>query len=171
MSAAPPLWMADLSRDPNAHRVNDLVTIRIDESLSATGSADSNVNKASSADAKVPSPASDVTSKIFPIATETKFAGSGATTRTTQLTATMTARVIEVLPNGDLAVEGVREVDINGDKSVVVLSGVIRPTDIQPGNLISSASVGQLRIESLSQGLIKDSLQPGWLVRALNKVF
>jgi flagellar L-ring protein precursor FlgH len=171
MPAAPPLWMADLARDPNAHRVNDLVTIRVEESLSATGSADSNVNKASSGDVKLPTPASKVFSKVFPVSTDTKFAGSGATTRTTELTATLTARVMEVLPNGDLAIEGVREVDINGDKSVVVLSGVVRALDIQPGNLVASSSIGQLRIQSLSQGLIKDSLQPGWLVRALNKVF
>ena len=53
LPAPPGLWMADLTSDPNARRVNDLVTIRVVESLSATGSADSTVNKkASSADVK-----------------------------------------------------------------------------------------------------------------------
>jgi flagellar L-ring protein precursor FlgH len=83
----------------------------------------------------------------------------------------LTARVAEVLPNGDLVIEGIREVDINGDRNVVVLTGVIRPEDIQPGNVIMSPQIGQLRIRSLSQGLIRDSLEPGWLVRILNKVF
>ena len=54
---------------------------------------------------------------------------------------------------------------------LVVLSGVVRPIDIQPGNVIPSTMVGQLRIRSLSAGLVKDSLTPGWLIRALNKVF
>jgi flagellar L-ring protein precursor FlgH len=83
----------------------------------------------------------------------------------------LTARVSEVLPNGDLVIEGIREVDINGDRNVVVLTGVIRTADIQPGNVIVSTHIGQLRIRSLSQGLIHDSLEPGWLVRILNKVF
>jgi flagellar L-ring protein precursor FlgH len=83
----------------------------------------------------------------------------------------MTARVTEVLPNGDLVVEGVREVDINGDRSLVVLSGVVRAVDSLPGNVVPSSRVGQLRIRALSQGLIKDSLKPGWLIRILNKIF
>jgi flagellar L-ring protein precursor FlgH len=165
------LWMADLATDPSARHVNDLVTVRVVESLSATGAADSSVNKNSSATAALPSPASKVLAKALPAAAETKFAGSGGTTRTTELTATMTARVTEILPTGDLVIEGVREVDINGDRNLVVLTGVVRPVDVQPGNVVLSTQVGQLRIRSLSQGLIHDSLEPGWLVRVFNKVF
>jgi flagellar L-ring protein precursor FlgH len=83
----------------------------------------------------------------------------------------MTARVTDVLPTGDLVIEGVREVDINGDRNIVVLSGVVRTADILPGNIVPSTAIGELRIRSLSQGLIHDTLQPGWLVRALNKIF
>ncbi len=163
--------MTDLTSDPSARHVNDLVTIRVIESLSATGSADSKVDKSSSASADFPSPLSKALVKALPAATDTSFKGAGTTTRTTELSATLTARVLEVLPNGTLVIEGVREVDINGDRSLVVLSGVIRPLDILPGNIIPSSAIGQLRIRSLSQGLIHDSLTPGWLVRALNKIF
>lgn len=168
-TATAPVWMSDLTSDLSAHRANDLVTIRVIESLSATGNADSTVGKSSSASAGLPG--GRLLSKYVPDSSDTKFKGTGGTTRTTELSATLTARVTEVLPNGDLVVEGVREVDINGDRSVVVLSGVIRPTDIQPGNVVPSTMVGQLRIRSLSQGLIHDSLAPGWLIRVLNKVF
>jgi flagellar L-ring protein precursor FlgH len=68
-------------------------------------------------------------------------------------------------------VQGVREVDVNNDRSLVVLSGVIRPNDVGPGNVILSSRVGQLQISALSQGLIKDSLTPGYLIRLINKVF
>ena len=51
------------------------------------------------------------------------------------------------------------------------LTGVIRPTDVLPGNVVSSAAVGQLRIQYLGKGLIKDSLTPGWVIRFLNKIF
>lgn len=168
----PILWMADLTADRNARNVNDLVTVRVLESISATGAANANVGKASDADVLFPG---DIGSKVFdkflPTSSESQFNGSGGTTRSTQLSATLTARVVEVLPNGDLVVEGVREVDINGDRSLVVMSGVVRAVDILPGNVIPSTRIGQLRIRALSQGLIKDSLKPGWLIRVLNKIF
>jgi flagellar L-ring protein precursor FlgH len=169
--SADAMWMTDLMSDRNAHRVNDIVTVRVLESLSATGSADSNVNKNSSGSVSLPTPVSKAIAKALPVSSNTKFAGAGGTTRTTELSAALTARVTEVLPTGDLVIEGVREIDINGDRNLVVLSGVIRTADIQPGNVILSTEIGQLRIRSLSQGLIHDSLQPGWLVRILNKVF
>jgi flagellar L-ring protein precursor FlgH len=83
----------------------------------------------------------------------------------------MTARVVEVLPNGDLVLEGAREIDINGDRQIVVLTGVVRPTDINKNNVVLSTQVGQLSIRYFGRGLIKDNLKPGWLVRVLNKIF
>jgi flagellar L-ring protein precursor FlgH len=83
----------------------------------------------------------------------------------------MTARVTEVLPNGDLVLEGVREIDINGDRQMIVLTGVVRQADIGPGNVVPSTAVGQMRIRYFGRGLIKDNLSPGWLVRVFNKIF
>jgi flagellar L-ring protein precursor FlgH len=172
LNAPAGLWMADLTADLTARRVNDLVTVRVIESLSATGSANSTTGKASEASVDFPAPqVAKQLARIVPNSSETSFSGTGGTTRTTELSATITARVVEVLPSGDLVVEGVREVDINGDRSVVVLTGVIRAVDVLPGNVIPSTRIGQLRIRSLSQGLIKDSLSPGWLIRILNKIF
>ncbi len=83
----------------------------------------------------------------------------------------MTARVADVLPSGDLVVEGVREIGINGDRQMIVLTGVVRAADVGPTNVVSSTQIGQLRIQYFGQGLMKDSLSPGWLLRILNKVF
>ena len=103
--------------------------------------------------------------------TDTTFKGSGTTNRSGDLTANVTARVAEVLPNGDLVVEGVRAIEINGDRQLVVLSGVVRVADIAPSNMVLSTSIGQLRIRYFGNGLMKDNLKPGWLVRVLNKIF
>ena len=83
----------------------------------------------------------------------------------------MSARVVEVLPNGDLALEGVREVDINGDIQILVLTGVVRTADIGPGNVVPSTAIGQMRVRYFGRGLMKDNLKPGWIVRVLNKIF
>jgi flagellar L-ring protein precursor FlgH len=76
-----------------------------------------------------------------------------------------------VFPNGDLAIEGVREIEINGDRQIIVVTGVVRPVDVMAGNVVPSTSIGQMRIRYFGRGLIKDNLNPGWLVRALNKIF
>ena len=101
----------------------------------------------------------------------TTFKGGGATSRSGDLSAVITARVSEVLPNGDLALEGVREIDINGDRQIIVLTGVVRTADVGPGNVVPSTAIGQMRIRYFGRGLIKDNLSPGWLVRILNKIF
>jgi flagellar L-ring protein precursor FlgH len=177
--AAALAWMGGLTSDPRAHALNDLVTVRVVESISAAGKADSSLSKKGAGSASV--------SKLFGLegklpgfidptslaaaGSSTSFEGGGSTVRTGELTATITARVAEVLPNGDLVLEGAREIDINGDRQIVVLTGVVRPADITPRNVILSSQVGQLSIRYFGRGLIRDNLKPGWLIRILNKIF
>jgi flagellar L-ring protein FlgH len=172
-------WMANLFGDLRARSVNDLVTVRVVESVNAVGSADSNLDKSSSASASV-ARVFGIDSKfaswfdptqLANMAASTDFKGGGATTRSGSLQAVITARVAEVLPNGDLVVEGVREIEINGDRQIIVLNGVVRTADIGPGNVVPSTAVGQMRIRYFGRGLIKDNLSPGWLVRVINKIF
>jgi flagellar L-ring protein precursor FlgH len=172
-------WMTNLGLDPRARTVNDLVTIRVVESINAAGSADSSLDKNSTAKAGVSQvlgaeswfPDWLDSANLVGAATDTKFKGGGSTNRSGALTAMVTARVVEVLPNGDLVLEGVREIDINGDRQVIVLTGVVRPNAIDRANVVPSTQVGQLRIRYFGRGLIKDNLQPGWLVRLVNKIF
>jgi flagellar L-ring protein precursor FlgH len=171
-------WMNNLMGDSRARRLNDLVTIRVVESITASGSADSSTSKAGSGSAsaglfglesKLPSfidPTNLASTK-----TSTGFKGTGTTTRAGELTATITGRVSEVMPNGDLFIESVREIEINGDRQIVVMTGVARVTDISPNNVVLSTSLGQLQIRYFGRGLMKDSLSPGWLIRVLNKIF
>lgn len=172
-------WATGLFVDRRARRVNDLVTVRVIETISATGSADSSLSKKSEAEASV--------AKIFglegklpgfidPTAlassnSDTSFKGGGSTTRSGELSTTMPARVVEVLPNGDLVLEGIREIDINGDRQIVVLTGSVRSTDVTRSNVVLSSQIAQLRIRYFGRGLIRDNLRPGWLIRVLNKIF
>lgn len=161
-------WMTNLGQDFRARSVNDLLTIRVVESISGSGSADAALAKDGSANVALKGNPVDWK---FGINTNTDFKGAGTTTRAGELTANLTARVSDVLPNGDLVIEGVREVEINGDRQVVVLTGVVRPVDIAQRNIVLSTAIGQLRIRYFGRGLMKDNLEPGWLVKILNKVF
>jgi flagellar L-ring protein FlgH len=172
-------WMAGLSADLRARNVNDLVTVQVLESIVGTGTADSSLDKSSSGSAGVSTlfgleskfPSWLDPANLANTSSKTDFKGGGTTTRAGTLTAVLTARVTEVLPNGDLVLEGAREIDINGDRQIVVLTGVVRPSSILPGNIVPSPVIGQLRIRYFGRGLIRDNLQPGWLLRVLNKIF
>lgn len=172
-------WMSGLTLDRRARNVNDLITIRVVESITGSGSAEASLTKANDASIGVPKlfgvekklPGVVDPANLASVKTNTDFKGGGTTTRAGELSAQMTARVSDVLPNGDLVVEGVREIEINGDRQIVVLSGVVRASDIGPSNVVFSTSIGQLRIRYFGRGLMKDNLKPGWLVRLLNKVF
>jgi flagellar L-ring protein FlgH len=172
-------WISNLGLDRRARSVNDLVTIRVVESIEGAGAADSALDKNSSGSAGVSSlfgvtkklPSAIDPGSLVGTSSDSKFKGSGATSRSGTLSATITARVLEVLPNGDLVLEGAREIEINGDRQMVVLTGVARPRDVSDQNVVLSPSIGQLRIRYFGRGLMKDNLKPGWLIRLLNKVF
>ena len=178
-TSANSLWMAGLTSDLRARRVNDLVTIRVIENVSGLGAADSSLDKKSTATVGVGSlfglesqlPSSINPQNLATIGTNTDFEGGGTTSRTGSLTAVLTARVAEVLPNGDLLVQGVREIEINGDRQMLVLTGVVRTADINAANVIPSTAIGQMRIRYFGRGLMQDNLSPGWLIKILNKIF
>lgn len=175
----PSAWMNGLTMDLRARKVNDIVTVRVLESISASGTADASTGKSTTTGVGISTlfglqnklPSSLGLNDLATSQSDTGFTGSGSTARASVLTATISARVAEVLPNGDLLIEGVREIEINGDRQVVVLTGVARVADVGPGNVVMSTTLGQLRISYFGRGLTKGSLTPGWLVRILNKVF
>jgi flagellar L-ring protein precursor FlgH len=173
------LWMAGLLGDLRARNVNDLVTVQVVETITAQGSADSSLDKNSKGSGSVTNlfgleskyPGFLDPTSLASLGANTSFKGGGNTSRSGSLSAVMTTRVADVLPNGNLVLEGVREIEINGDRQIVVLTGVVRPADIGPGNVVTSTAIGQMRIRYFGRGLIKDNLQPGILIRILNKIF
>ena len=164
-------WMTDLAFDHTARRANDIVTVHVVESVAGAGAADTALAKSGSQVASLSGLNFFGLEGFVNRLGETDYEGTGTTNRTGALTAIVSARVAEVLPNGDLLLEGVREIDINGDRQMLLLTGVVRPEDIGTNNVVQSPLVGQLRIRYFGEGLIKDTVKPGWVTRILNKVF
>jgi flagellar L-ring protein precursor FlgH len=75
------------------------------------------------------------------------------------LTATLSARVVAVLPNGYLVVEGVKHVQVNSENQVLTVRGVIRPTDLDPTNSVASDRVAQMEILVNGKGVVGDSVR------------
>ncbi len=103
--------------------------------------------------------------------TENSFKGSGTTGRKEDLTATLTTQIIQVLPNGNLRIEGTKTVTVNDEMQIVKLSGIIRPADVSPGNIVDSKNILNARIAYVGEGVISDKQQQGWLVRGLDAVW
>jgi flagellar L-ring protein precursor FlgH len=174
--------LGSLFINPKARSIGDVVTIRIVESSSATNKASTKTGRNSSLSAGVEnffgaetrydsdSPFFNPFGKVGS-AFENDFDGSGTTKRSGDLTAYITARVVDVLPNGNLVVRGVREVMVNSEKQQIVLSGVVRPRDISANNEVVSTYISDAKIAYSGTGIINDKQRPGWLMRALDKVW
>jgi flagellar L-ring protein FlgH len=168
-------YRSDLFRDLKARYVDDVVTIRVSETTQAEAAADAKNSKATSANAgfdalfglegKIKELPNLVSGKA-----DSSFEGKGSTSRQTTLQTSLTARVVDVLPNGYLVVEGMREIRVNNENQSLFLSGVIRPEDITAGNVVPSAAVAQMSVRLQGRGLVSQPIKPGWLYRILNGV-
>jgi flagellar L-ring protein precursor FlgH len=97
--------------------------------------------------------------------------GSGTTTRSGTLTGTVSATIIAINENGNFAIEGKRSVTINFEEQLMVLTGIIRPSDINYDNTINSSLIADASITYTGDGVIAEEQRVGWLMRALSYVW
>ena len=83
----------------------------------------------------------------------------------------MTAQVVDVLPNGNLIIEGNREVRVNAENQMITLTGMVRPRDITADNVIQSTYIADARIAYSGTGVLNDRQRPGWFTRVMDKVW
>jgi flagellar L-ring protein precursor FlgH len=171
---------ARLYSDLRASRVGDIVTIRVTETASGAKTATTKTSKDSALDDSfsgtftsffdLPARALAFLSPSASIKVNTKdsYAGNGATTRNDQLTASMTAIVMEVYPNGNLKILGHREVVVNSERQTMELTGIIRPIDVDSKNVVQSTSIADAKISYTGFGVVDDKQHPGWLGRIMN---
>jgi flagellar L-ring protein precursor FlgH len=99
-----------------------------------------------------------------------KFEGKGSTQRSSKLQARIVARVVEVLPNGDLRIEADKVVKINKEDERLNLSGIVRQRDVSPDNAVATTSVGELKVALNGKGVASADNAPGWLFRLFDKI-
>jgi flagellar L-ring protein precursor FlgH len=101
---------------------------------------------------------------------ETKFSGAGATTRKGVLNAKVTVEVIEVLPNGNLMIEGRRKLRINSEEEEIYVCGIVRPEDITPQNTILSTYISDAVIKYRGEAELTNKERAGLIGRVINKI-
>ena len=163
--------------DRKARRVGDIVTIIISEISNASKNADTKAEKKSNLSAKISSffgsPYCFVTSgdKFTPkmeAENQTTYEGKAETSRSGTLKAKLTAKIIEVLPNGNYRIEGRREITVNNEKQFLILSGIIRPQDISQNNIVYSSNIADAKITYTGQGILSEKQMVSWGTRIMD---
>jgi len=168
---------AFLFRDVKARTLNDIVTIQIIESAAASNSA--NTSTAKKGDVNVTAPSLFGLEKgasalnfanLLQGMSNTNFTGQGSTTRSGSLVASLSARVAEVMPNGDLVIEGSKEVMINRERQMLVIRGVVRSRDVSPSNVVLSTAIAHMEVQFDGKGVVSDANRQSILGRILQLI-
>ena len=182
--AADSLWKDSISRpmlaDKRACSVGDLLTVVVQENNSATKDKSTKTSKSAGMDASIASflyspAASGLLSKAGQMPalkynSKNEFDGGGAINNSESIVARIGVRVIDVLPNRNLVIEGSRETAFSGEQQTIVLRGVVRPEDINSANSVYSYSIVDASIKFVSKGALSDSQQKGWFTRVWDKL-
>lgn len=107
---------------------------------------------------------------LLDLDTNNTFEGEAEADRLGQITASIAARITEVLPNGNLSLFGRRAMKVDNETQYIVVSGVIRPEDITADNRVQSTYLADARIEYYGKGDLADKQKPGWGTRIVEKV-
>lgn len=156
--------------DNRARHLGDIVTVQIVESLTASQVSKSTVNRNSSNATAITPPlpsiiGADLKNLNMSNSTNNDFSGKGGTEAANTFSGSITATVIEVLPNGHLIVAGEKQIGVNQNVDVMRFSGTVDPRMLQPNNIISSTQVANVRVESRGRGAQGEAQTMGWLSR------
>lgn len=165
--------MGELFRDLRASQIGDIVTIIVRESASAVSRGTTTSGRDSSANVGVTSLAGPLRA-AGPLTNLTsskgkwELQGKGETSRETSLSTRLSTRVIHALPNGNLIVEGTREIVVNSERQRVSVRGVVRWNDLSQFNTVSSDRISDLEVKIEGRGVVQDAIRrPNILYRIL----
>jgi flagellar L-ring protein precursor FlgH len=156
--------LADSARDVRASMVDDVLTIVVAEQASAVTTGNTKTQRSSSTKNSIAALAG-ITKSTGPLANlanlsgDTQLNGQGTTSRSTTLTTTLTARIIHVLPNGGLVVEASKDIQINSERQLITVRGVVRPADIDPTNSVQSNRLAELEVRVNGKGVVGDAIK------------
>lgn len=185
------LWSAQtvsLWTDDKAFRPGDIVLVRVAQRNNASMKGNTDTKRDSSISAKIkyflglqdtinnvndydqiqPNISSPDWNppNLVEASSSSKFSGSGATSRSDTLEATISTLVTDVLPNGNLVIFGNQTIKLSNESSVLTVQGIVRPSDIDVDNTIDSRRIADAHIELKSSGVVNDNQHPGWAQRA-----
>jgi flagellar L-ring protein precursor FlgH len=170
------------------YRVGDLITVMLDESTRAGREQQGSVSR----EAKNSAVPSGLVSTVQGLALPTKIlgtklngvlnginlnesniesTGSGTAGQSASLTGAVSVTVVEVLSNGNLMVRGEKQLALTEGTEVIQVTGIIRPDDVSPNNMVQSRRLANAQIAYLGTGDMANAVKPGWGTSALLKLW
>lgn len=184
-AGADTLWRDDAPQsmfaDKRAHAVGDILTILVQENNVTSKGTSTKSAKAAGVNASIssflypPSAGASIITKngqlpAMQYNSKSDFDGGGTINNSEQITARIAVHVVDVLPNGNLVIEGSRQTAFSGENQTVVLRGTVRQEDITANNVIFSYNISEASIKFVSSGSISDSQRKGWFTKIWDKV-
>lgn len=166
-----PMFAQSLFEDYKARRIGDVLTVLLVERTEAQKSANASTSK----DASVQIPAPSLGGRtpthngvpLFPIegGATRSFEGQGGAAQSNMLEGSIAVTVANVLPNGNLVVQGEKWMRINQGEEYIRLRGIVRPVDIASDNTVLSTQIADAQVAYGGTGVVASSSMPGWLSR------
>lgn len=161
--------LVDSTRDLRANRVDDVITILVTESASAVASGATNTSRKSAAKNTITSLAGTLAAgnplgNLADLTNTQQLQGTGQTSRNMTLATTLSARVVDVTPNGILVVEGSKDVSVNSERQTITIRGLVRPADLTTANTVLSTRVADLQVRVNGKGVVGDAVKRPFLL-------
>jgi flagellar L-ring protein precursor FlgH len=166
-------------KDQRAHQVGDILTVKVNITDKANIANETLRSRANTEDSgvtnffgkqKLPVLNSALPTRIFTADSTASSDGKGSVNRQEALSTNVAGVVTQVLPNGNLVIEGRQEIRVNFEVRELIVAGIVRPEDIQSDNTIDSSKIAQARIAYGGRGQITDVQQPRYGQQVLDVV-
>lgn len=169
-----------LFEDRRSARLGDIITVVIEERISASSKANTSSSRSGGISAKGSVGADGI--PLFPDKLEQLMgvnasvnngldnSGEGQTSSSNTFSGTITVTVVDVLANGNVLVSGEKQLAVNSEVEYLRFSGIVNPDDIRAGNTVTSLKVADARLEHRGAGSIARAQEPGWLSRFFQSV-
>ena len=160
-----------LYSDLTARRVGDIITVQLNENTNATKSANTTTSKEQTLGfdpilglGNVPATISGQ-SIALDVETENEFTGDAQANQSNSLQGDISVTVVDVLPNNNLVIRGEKWLTLNTGDEYIRLTGIIRPGDITPTNVVQSTQIANARIQYSGTGSFARAQTQGWLAK------
>lgn len=182
-----------LFSDSRARRVGDIVVVKIIENSKAANKADTTAQKDTAngygvaaafgrqnvsllpyaGGLPVPNPSAVVGPGNLALNTNSgsTLNATGETKRENNVTSSLAARVVRVMPGGLLQIEGARQTRVNEETQYLVVTGTIRARDVAADNSVMSTQIADANIQYYGKGVLADKQKPGWFTRLMDNIW
>ena len=168
--SASSLWTDDgdsIYQDVSSFEEGDIITVNIEESASALQSASTDASQSADMEVETRMGLLNFLASLL-VGYSEEDRADGRTDREGIFEANITTQVVDVEENGNLKIEGTKNLNINEEDQRIALYGIIRPDDISLDNEISSRKVADATIEYKGEGVVGDKQRPGLFSRLFN---